>query len=87
VHYYRRWEEMGYDDAGAQEELAGPLSASVATTLMGYSGMLLAHHAGLRAIASLASLGLACCWFAGVALMPGVLRLLGRHRRAGASAT
>jgi hypothetical protein len=43
--------------------------------MMGYAGMLFAHHAGLRAIADVAVLGLVCCWLTGVVLMPGLLRL------------
>ncbi len=81
VHYYRRWEETGFDASAAQEELAGALTASVATTIMGYAGMLAAHHAGLRSIASLATWGLLCCWFSGVVLMPGVLALLAARAR------
>ncbi len=81
VHYYRRWEETGHDSAGVQQELAGPLTVSVVTTAMGYAGMLVAHHAGLRAIASLATWGLFCCWFAGVTVMPGVLTLLAARAR------
>jgi hypothetical protein len=43
--------------------------------------MILAHHAGLRAIGSVAVLGLVCCLLTGLVVMPGVLRLLAlRHR-------
>lgn len=81
VHYYRRWQETGFDTDAVQGELAGPVAASTVTTVMGYSGMLIAQHAGLRAIASLATWGLCCCLFAGVTVMPGVLRLLAGRRR------
>jgi hypothetical protein len=44
--------------------------------------MILAHHAGLRSMGSVAVLGLVCCLFTGLVVMPGVLRLLAlRHRR------
>jgi predicted RND superfamily exporter protein len=81
VHYFRRWKETGGDVRAVQQELAGPLTTSVATTLMGYGGLLVANHAGLRSIGALAVLGLACCWLTGVALMPGVLALLSTRAR------
>jgi hypothetical protein len=81
VHWFRRFKETGENAAEVQQELSGALSASTATTVMGYGGMILAHHAGLRSIGSVAVLGLACCLFTGVVVMPGALRLLARHHR------
>lgn len=82
VHWFRRFKETGEETAEVQRELSGALGAATATTAMGYGGMILAHHAGLRSIGSVAVLGLSCCWFTGVVVMPGVLRLLARrHRR------
>ena len=82
VHWFRRFKETGEDAAEVQQELSGALSASTATTATGYAGMILAHHAGLRSIGSVAVLGLVCCLFTGLVVMPGVLRLLAlRHRR------
>jgi predicted RND superfamily exporter protein len=63
-----------------QQELAGPLTTSVATTVMGYGGLLAANHVGLRSIGAVAVLGLLCCWLTGVALMPGALAWLSRRR-------
>ncbi len=80
VHWYRRWTETGHATADVQEELSGALTASAATTTIGYAGLTLAHHAGLRSIGATAILGFACLWFTGVVLMPGVLAL--RTRRA-----
>jgi predicted exporter len=82
VHWFRRFKETGEDAAEVQQELSGALSASAATTATGYAGMILAHHAGLRSIGSVAVLGLFCCLLTGLVVMPGVLRLLAlRHGR------
>jgi hypothetical protein len=43
--------------------------------------MILAHHAGLRSIGSVAVLGLVCCLLTGLVVMPGVLRLLALRSR------
>jgi len=83
VHWFRRWKETGHATSLVQEELAGPLTVSAATTVMGYGGMVFAHHAGLRSIGGVAVLGLCCCWLTGVVLMPGVLALLARRRSRG----
>lgn len=85
VHWFRRWQETGRDTEAVQDELAGPLTASASTTVMGYAGMVLAHHAGLRSIGDLAVLGLFCCWFTGVALLPGLLARRGPAAEASAA--
>jgi uncharacterized protein len=85
VHSYRRWEELGYDTRAMQAELLEPLTGSAFTTVIGYTGMTLAHHQGLRTIGSLAVLGLLSCWITAVALMPGILSIRERRMKARAS--
>ena len=75
VHYYRRWKELGRKTDFTQKELFGPLSACTITTMMGYSGMVLANHPGLQSIGQLACLGLACIWLTSLVLFPAVLDL------------
>lgn len=79
VHYYRRWLELGRDTEATQRELVGPLTSCAFTTIMGYGGLMLAHHPGLRSIGLLAVLGLICCWITAVVLLPGCL--LWRERK------
>jgi uncharacterized protein len=79
VHYYRRWIELGGDTREAQLELFEPLTGATLTTIVGYSGMMLAHHQGLRSIGMLAGLGLFCGWVAALWLLPGLLRLMERR--------
>ena len=76
-----RWVELERDTAATQSELLGPLSVASATTVMGYSGMLFANHAGLHSIGVIACIGLVCIWFTTVVLFPGVLRWAGRRGR------
>lgn len=73
VHYYRRWKELRKDTASTQKELFGPLSACTVTTMMGYSGMVVANHPGLQSIGLLACLGLACIWLTSLVLFPAIL--------------
>ncbi|MFQ5701792.1 MAG: RND family transporter [Acidobacteriota bacterium] len=80
VHYYRRWHELGQDTRDTQEELFLPISVCSLTTIMGYLGMVLAHHPGLRSIGILAVVGLTATWFTALVLLPGLL--LWRRRQA-----
>lgn len=73
VHYYRRWRELHCDTSTTQLELFEPISVATLTTIMGYAGMALANHPGLRSIGNLAIVGLACTWITALVLLPGLL--------------
>lgn len=75
VHYYRRWRELDHDTQAVQHELFSPMAGSMLTTIVGYAGLTLAHHQGLRSIGHVAVLGVLCCWVTAVFLLPGLLRL------------
>jgi len=79
VHYYSRWRESGGATAQVQAELSGPLTACTLTTIMGYVGMALASHPGLRSIGAITCLGLACMWLAALGLLPGLLEFRRSH--------
>jgi predicted RND superfamily exporter protein len=73
VHYYRRWRELGCRTAETQLELFEPITVATLTTIMGYAGMALANHPGLRSIGNLAIVGLTCTWITAMVLLPGLL--------------
>ena len=73
VHYYRRWVERGGDTASTQRELFDPLSIAIATTMIGYSGMIFANHPGIRSLGIFACLGLGMVWLTTMILLPGLL--------------
>ncbi len=75
VHYIRRWRELGKNVSESQKELTGPLSLATFTTLLGYSGMVFAHHTGIESIGIFACLGLFMIWFATLVILPGILKL------------
>ena len=74
VHYYRRWKELDGDTRTTHEELFEPITIASLTTIMGYLGMVVAHHPGLRSIGSLALVGLTATWLTALVLLPGLLR-------------
>lgn len=73
VHYYRRWRELGGDSTATSSEMFVPLTVTSLTTMMGYSGMLLAGHQGLHSIGLVACLGLALIWATSLLMAPGLL--------------
>ena len=74
VHYYRRWQELGSRTLETHRELFGPLSSCAITTIMGYAGLMFAHHQGLKSIGLLSCVGLTCVWITSLWLFPGILR-------------
>lgn len=73
VHYYGRWKELQRNTVVAHAELLAPLSICTVTTMIGYAGMILANHQGLRSIGIVACIGLASIWATSLILMPGLL--------------
>lgn len=80
VHYVRRWLESKGATPDVQKELLGPLSLATFTTMLGYSGMVFAHHSGIRSIGIFACLGLTLIWFTTLFLLPGLLNMLGKKK-------
>ena len=73
VHFYQRWRENGGDSRKTQRELLGPLSLTTVTTMLGYAGLILARHPGLRSIGILACVGMSFAWATSMFLLPGLL--------------
>jgi hypothetical protein len=76
VHFFNRWKELNMDTKACIQELFEPLTGCTVTTIMGYSGMIMASHPGLRSIGILATLGLGCIWLTSLVLFPGLLEYL-----------
>jgi uncharacterized protein len=76
VHYVRRWRESGMKVESVQRELFGPLSLATFTTMLGYSGMVFAHHSGIESIGVFACLGLILIWFTTLVILPGILKFI-----------
>lgn len=73
VHYFRYCKAHNYDVEESQKELFGTLSVSTLTTMIGYSGLVMAHNRGLQSLGVLACLGMACLWVTSVFLFPPFL--------------
>ena len=80
VHYVRRWRESSRSTKIVQRELFGPLSLASFTTMLGYSGMVFAHHSGIRSIGIFACLGLLMIWITTLVLLPGILNIISKRK-------
>lgn len=80
VHYFRRWKEKENDTLGTQKEMFEPLTVTTITTMLGYSGMVFAHHPGIRSIGIFACIGLLIIWATSLFLLPGLLSLVEKNK-------
>jgi len=65
--------------------LARALVLTTATTIVGFSSLLISGHWGMISIGVLLSLGVACCSAAALFMLPAVLQLLPAPQRAGSA--
>ena len=82
IHLYEHWltRVAGENHSAAADanagflEVAPPITASTATTLAGYLGMVGSSHPGVASIGILAVTGLSACYLAAMVLFPLLLR-------------
>ncbi len=80
VHIYHRFKEEG---AGSlyfvlrQTGLA--ITMTTLTTVVGYSGLIMAHHPGLNSIGKLAVIGLMSTYLAAMIVLPALLQVFRSH--------
>jgi len=73
VHMFTRWKEYRGQTKKTVAELIVPLFLCTFTTMLGYAGMLIANHPGLRSIGGLAVLGMMMLWLTSVIMLPAML--------------
>ncbi|MFQ5678366.1 MAG: RND family transporter [Gemmatimonadota bacterium] len=81
VHIYHRYLEEGSGSLPIVLRNTGlAIAMTTLTTIVGYSGLILARHPGLRSIGRLAVIGLLATFVAAVVLLPAILQLLERRQ-------
>ncbi len=78
VHFLARWKEL--DGRGGLFYTSTPtaVSLSFATTMIGFGGLLLAHHRGLASLGGVMVLGSLTGMLACLLVLPAALKLFGR---------
>lgn len=80
IHIYDRYREEGPGSIPFVLRRTGmAVGITSITTMVGYSGLVVAHHPGLQSIGQLAVIGLATTLFSAVLVLPALLELFG-HR-------
>jgi hypothetical protein len=52
------------------------------TTLVGFGSLMIATHQGLQSLGRVLTLGVTCCLFTSLVMLPALLTLLTLHRKA-----
>ncbi len=80
VHVYHRYRQEGPGSVRTVVRHTGSaVTLSSLTTMVGFSGLVLARHPGLNALGTLALLGIGATLVAALTVLPATLRLL-EHR-------
>ena len=51
------------------------------TTMIGFGSLMIASHRGLQSLGRVLTIGVSCCLFTSLVMLPAMLTLLSRHRR------
>lgn len=73
VHDYQRRRTTGGDYA-MSDTTATAITITSATTMAGFGSLMLAEHRGLRSLGQVLTLGIFCCWFCSLVVLPALLR-------------
>ena len=76
VHVFHRYKEIGKGSLRLVLRTTGfALLATSLTTMVGFSGLVPAHHPALTSIGILSLIGLGCCFVTSVTILPALLQL------------
>ncbi len=76
VHVFHRYKEIGKGSLRLVLRTTGyALLATSLTTMVGFSGLVPAHHPALTSIGILSLIGLGCCFVTSVTILPALLQI------------
>lgn len=82
VHIFHRYREAGSGSLRLVLRTTGiALVATSLTTMVGFAGLVPAHHPALTSIGILSLIGLGCCFVTSVTLLPALLQLREKRNR------
>lgn len=83
VHFLARWGELEGRQSLFSTSTPTAVSLSYATTMIGFGGLLFAHHRGLASLGGVMVVGSLTCLVSCLLVLPTVLKLLNRKERRG----
>jgi hypothetical protein len=78
VHFLSRWKEMGQQGSLFSTNTPAAVSLSYATTMIGFGGLLAAHHQGLASLGLVMVVGSGTGLLACLFVLPSALKLFGK---------
>lgn len=82
VHLIHRYEELGKKSVMLALWTTGMAAgASSLTNLLGYSGLVVAHHPGLNSIGNLAVIGMLTCMVGSLVFLPAILQFISNRKK------
>jgi predicted RND superfamily exporter protein len=81
IHLVKRWHELEGEREIFSTSTPTAVALSFLTTMIGFGGLLLAHHRGLTSLGGVMVLGSFTCMMATLLVLPSVLALLNNNKR------
>lgn len=81
VHFLARWSELKDGEKLYYTSTPIAVGLSFCTTMIGFGGLLIAHHRGLASLGSIMVAGSATCLFGCLIVLPAVFRLIEKIKR------
>ncbi len=78
VHFLARWKELSEGERLYHTSTPVAVGLSFCTTMIGFGGLLLAHHRGLASLGGIMVTGSATCLVGCMVVLPAVFRLIER---------
>ncbi|NDV25520.1 MMPL family transporter [Desulfovibrio sp. JC010] len=78
VHFLARWKELSQGERLYHTSTPVAVGLSFCTTMIGFGGLLLAHHRGLASLGGIMVTGSATCLVGCMVVLPAVFRLIER---------
>ncbi|WP_304086921.1 MMPL family transporter [Maridesulfovibrio ferrireducens] len=76
VHFLARWKELAKGERLYDTSTPVAVGLSFCTTMIGFGGLLLAHHRGLASLGGIMVVGSATCMVGCMVILPAVFRLI-----------
>ncbi len=81
VHFLARWKELAEGERLYHTSTPVAVGLSFCTTMIGFGGLLLAHHRGLASLGGIMVTGSATCLVGCMVVLPAVFRLIEKFKR------
>ncbi|SMF41462.1 MMPL family transporter [Desulfovibrio gilichinskyi] len=81
VHFFARWKELSNGERLYDTSTPVAVGLSFCTTMIGFGGLLLAHHRGLASLGGIMVAGSATCMVGCMIVLPAIFRLMEKFKK------